>query len=1172
MKRRSRIRNILMILMAGLIVFTEVLVVQSQEHGQSPPGETAPPTASTRWSFDEAIAQLRLYPRDPYLQYVVLQLARRENKTQAVIQEMDWLTRQGDWQRGRADQVNLFSVFTGALAVQESLQLDTMIDPNAVRLPGATPVPEAPAPEPAPGEEAKRDPEAKMPAGRDLADRPANDRDSPAARVSITDLQGPTVKSHPWSEMLAGRKPAMSPLARLVPDDFYYIQFRSVNKLLILLEQGDIWGTHLFSQTAQKAYRHEVREHTLRQLALETHPLLQPFYDLAVQEMAVVGSDLFVTEGSDVTLLFRIQQSEIFKAQMDGFLTRTEQNIPGVVRQSGSHRNVPFVHLTTPDRTVHVYSAYPSDDLHVRSNSLVALRRILDLIIGTPGSNASSLGATDEFAYISTLFPYGADEEDGLIYLSDPFIRHMVGPQLKLTESRRRVCYNYLRMLGHACALYRTEHAGSPQSLDELDAAGCTPGKFGTGRLVCPSGGHYSLAGSGQRGVCSHHGTADYMIPCCEIPQSDVSSPEADAYRAFVDQYSQYWRTFFDPIAVRVQVTPERYRLETIVLPLIDSSLYMGLAAALGGPPQLLDVPPLPDRTIFSASLKVDKPALLQQMGWAPPEDDGAGQSLAMLRQTRDQLRQLGLAMHNYHDVHKVFPAVANFDSSKRPLLSWRVHVLPFLGAQALYEKFRRDEPWDSPHNRSLIEQMPDVFKSLDDDAVKPGTTRFVVPVGNETLFRGTDSPISLAGVRDGTSNTILTLHVTAKHAVVWTKPDDHAFDAKTLRDALFGGVPGKAMVGFADGSVRLLPATIDDPTLRALFTREGGEVVPEIPDAGPRPRRGIFGLSAMLPGGLTEHDLHDFVVNGLGDQIALHTYDADQFFDFQLIGSLGQALGSFSGRRGFGFDSDFLPFVFLGASLNSPVYLSVRLADPQIVDNFLNKLDESLAALTRRRTRDGFFRVDQDFYRLPLAGNVEARSFGLQVGPVKWRFFWARLGDSLYIASKPYILEDLAAKLADSGENAVARDGLSQLRAHAMIRIRPQHWKHVLPAYRLGWAERHRLACLENVGRLSSVARLVNVEQPALGQTPHNAAAELDQPAGLIYGLRFYCPEGGDYVRTGDSVHCLLHGTALQPRQQAIPANNVAIDAMLQGFTDLTVALTFLEDGLHAVLLIERN
>ena len=294
---------------------------RGQVEDQVPAAADRSAQVPARWSLDEAIAQLRMYPRDTYLQYVALQLATGEGRTGEVVNELNRLTRSQDWRRGRADQVNLFSIFTGALAVQESLQLDTMVVPDSIQPPpGAAVDPRKPAP------------------GFDSLEGP----------VALQELQGPTVKSHPWTEMLAGRAPEVSPLALSVPEDFYYIEFHSVNKLLTLLEQGDLWGTHLFSQTAQKAYRHDVRERLMKQLAVETNKLLQPFYDLAVQEMAVAGSDLFAIEGSDVTLLFHLQQPKLFRAQMDGFLKNAEQSTPGVVREVGEYRKVPFVHLTTP--------------------------------------------------------------------------------------------------------------------------------------------------------------------------------------------------------------------------------------------------------------------------------------------------------------------------------------------------------------------------------------------------------------------------------------------------------------------------------------------------------------------------------------------------------------------------------------------------------------------------------------------------------------------------------------------------------------------------------------------------------------------------------------------------------------------------------------------------------
>src|SRR5262249_45688559 len=96
-------------------------------------------------------------------------------------------------------------------------------------------------------------------------------------------------------------------------------------------------------------------------------------------------------------------------------------------------------------------------------------------------------------------------------------------------------------------------------------------------------------------------------------PVTQVSGEEADEYNAFLQEYNQYWRTFFDPIALRLQITPQRYRLETVVLPLIDNSIYTGLARMLGGKPEALDMLPVPKRNIFSFGVRFDKKELVRQ-------------------------------------------------------------------------------------------------------------------------------------------------------------------------------------------------------------------------------------------------------------------------------------------------------------------------------------------------------------------------------------------------------------------------------------------------------------------------------------------------------------------------------------------------------------------------------
>jgi hypothetical protein len=204
----------------------------------------------------------------------------------------------------------------------------------------------------------------------------------------------------------------------------------------------------------------------------------------------------------------------------------------------------------------------------------------------------------------------------------------------------------------------------------------------------------------------------------------------------------------------------------------------------------------------------------------------GKVRAAAARSQSVNNLKQIGLAFHNYHDTHKAFPPAAFRSKEGKPLLSWRVHLLPYLEGGALYREFKLDEAWDSPHNKKLIDKMPAVYASPLQRDLRPGKTTYLVPSGPGTAFadpKGTH----LKNFADGTSNTILAFEVSAKKAVFWTQPDDFPADQKDLLAGLvhpeLKGFPAL----FADGSVRWISGSIRLETLRALITPSGGEVVP---------------------------------------------------------------------------------------------------------------------------------------------------------------------------------------------------------------------------------------------------------------------------------------------------------------------------------------------------------
>jgi prepilin-type processing-associated H-X9-DG protein len=190
--------------------------------------------------------------------------------------------------------------------------------------------------------------------------------------------------------------------------------------------------------------------------------------------------------------------------------------------------------------------------------------------------------------------------------------------------------------------------------------------------------------------------------------------------------------------------------------------------------------------------------------------------------QCTNNLKQIAIAMHNYHDTNGRFPAAIT-DSEGNALLSWRVALLPFLEQQDLHNQFRLDEPWDSPHNRPLVEQMPPMFSCPSDARVEPGQTGYRIAEGPGASFPGPEG-IRMRDILDGSSFTIAVFE-SDEHAP-WTKPGGLPLPVEAGDAPLPLGSfhPGGVNAMLFDGSVRFIPETVEQMVIRALLTPAGAE------------------------------------------------------------------------------------------------------------------------------------------------------------------------------------------------------------------------------------------------------------------------------------------------------------------------------------------------------------
>jgi hypothetical protein len=202
--------------------------------------------------------------------------------------------------------------------------------------------------------------------------------------------------------------------------------------------------------------------------------------------------------------------------------------------------------------------------------------------------------------------------------------------------------------------------------------------------------------------------------------------------------------------------------------------------------------------------------------------------------ETRSKLKLIGTAMHWYHDTANQLP-VGIADKSGRLGLSWRVALLPYLEADNLYRQFKRDEPWNSEHNKKLIPMMPKVFAAP--GMSTNGYTYYRSFAGRGALMEGQlqkivpgEQPrgVRLSGILDGTSNTMMLAE--AFDPTIWTKPDDLPFEpGKPPR--LGGGLYADLFHALmCDGSVRQFKTSLDSKAISNLIQTNDGQIV-EIPD-----------------------------------------------------------------------------------------------------------------------------------------------------------------------------------------------------------------------------------------------------------------------------------------------------------------------------------------------------
>jgi hypothetical protein len=195
-------------------------------------------------------------------------------------------------------------------------------------------------------------------------------------------------------------------------------------------------------------------------------------------------------------------------------------------------------------------------------------------------------------------------------------------------------------------------------------------------------------------------------------------------------------------------------------------------------------------------------------------------------RDSQKNLKTIAKAFLEYADKYgSRFPTPAILDKNGKPVMSWRVTILPQLGQEKLYRQFKLDEPWDSEHNKKLIASMPAVYR-LPADKVKHEmpSTYYRVFVGGDAVF-DLKKRTFIAQITDGTSNTILAAE--SAEPVAWTKPEEFDYDPTKL-PKLGYHFEDRCNVVMVNGDIHTLRKTLDPKILHLLIQKSDGNTIPK--------------------------------------------------------------------------------------------------------------------------------------------------------------------------------------------------------------------------------------------------------------------------------------------------------------------------------------------------------
>ena len=375
-------------------------------------------------------------------------------------------------------------------------------------------------------------------------------------KIAIDSIDEVLVESHPFDKMLEDSDGPIRrvALAEHVPDDRLFAWFRSIDAFNDVLDGGASQFVRFESSLSSKSVEYNLANRYMRRLGISRNMLDQMQALNAIDDFAVIAPDLFFIDGTDVAIVATLTSPPITSAVLD--LLGLKMPSEGVVstRISADGENIYWTIL---------------GDVLVLATNEFEINRMVTL---NPKRDRGSLGNSSEFLYMQQQLTKGSNTQ-AYLYFSDPFIRRLVSPAVKIAQLRRIQARAEMELLVAGAMLHLLDGYRNVPSKQQLIDRGYAP-RFLEGR-------DYTI--SEDLIVSSElYGAIANLHPLELATVTRVTEREANAYKQFVQNYTRYWRQFFDPIAVRLDDLGDgNYEIQSFILPLLDSRVYNEVKEAL---------------------------------------------------------------------------------------------------------------------------------------------------------------------------------------------------------------------------------------------------------------------------------------------------------------------------------------------------------------------------------------------------------------------------------------------------------------------------------------------------------------------------------------------------------------------------------------------------------------